>query len=296
MVAGRLTCLVLILLSAAVAATCGKDPVEPSQPSPSCASIAESSRSIVLGPDASTFTLTVNAPAGCSWTPTVSGTFLTIPSGTSAQPRGTLEVSASENTGAERTGTIVVGNAAAFVRQAAAITCVFNVTPTTPQQIPAAGGVAAIDVSVTQGKNCSWTATSPDSFLTIAGGASGVGNGSVRVTVTPNDYVARVGHLTVAGQTVTLNQGGPCRFEFQFNRDTFDVSAGAASVRTGMWDFSTRPCTPTAVSNSSFIGVGVHEYDWGYEITFIVEANPGAARTGTVTVGGLIATINQQGR
>jgi hypothetical protein len=235
MVAGRLICFVLILLSAAVASTCGKDPVEPS---PSCASIAESSRSIVLGPDASTFTLTVNAPAGCSWTPTVSGTFLTIPSGTSAQPRATLEVSASENTGAERTGTIAVGNSAASVRQAAAITCVFNVTPTTPQQIPAAGGVAAIDVSVTQGKNCSWTATSPDSFLTIAGGASGVGNGSVRVTVTPNDYVARVGHLTVAGQTVTLHPGGPCRFEFQFNRDTFDVSASAA--------FVTGACTTSA--------------------------------------------------
>jgi len=293
---GRPTCLALLLLCAATAATCGKDAVEPSQPAASCASIAESQRSIVLGEAASTFTLTVNAPAGCEWTPTISGTFLTISGGASARARGTLEVSASENTGAERTGTITVGGSTASVRQAAAIPCVFRVTPTTPQQIPVAGGDAAIDVSVTQGKNCSWTATSSDSFLTIASGASGVGNGSVRVTVIRNDYVARVGHLTVAGQTVTLNQGGPCSFAFQFNRDTFDVSAGAASVTGGLYDFSSRPCTPTAVSHSSFIGVGLHEYDWGYEITFIVEANPGAARTGTVTVGGLIATINQQGR
>jgi hypothetical protein len=294
---GRLPCLVvLLLLSAAAAATCGKDPVQPSQPSPSCASIAESSRSIVLGPDAITFTVAVNAPAGCSWTTTVSGTFLTLSGGTSAQPRGTFEVSASENSGAERTGTITVGTSTASVRQAAAIPCIFNVAPITLPQFPTAGGDAAIDVSVLQGKNCAWTATSSHSFVTIASGASGVGNGSVRVTVTPNDSAVRVGQLTVAGQSVTVDQNGPCRF--LTNHTTFNVPATASQRLTTVWP-SVGPwdCPRTAASNSAFIQARILGCsDSGCQVEFTIDANFGAARTGTATVGGVTVTFNQDGR
>jgi hypothetical protein len=288
---GRLTCPVLILLSAAAAATCGKDPVEPSQ-SPNCASIAESQRSIVLGPDASTFTLTVTAPAGCTWTPAVSGTFLTIPSGAPAKARGSLEVSASQNTGAERTGTITVGNSTASVRQTAPA-CEFRVTPSV-LSFPDNGGGAAIDVALIRGGTCPWTATSTDEFVTLPGAASGIGTGSLSVAVDRNLDVARVGQLAVAGQSVTVNQTGPCRYE-SYRSTTFNIPADGA---TEVWLLLVSPwyCSPTLVSHSAFIHARVNCSDFGCQVTFTVDANPGPARTATFTAGGIIATVNQAGR
>jgi hypothetical protein len=291
-IVGRLTCLVLLLLSAAAAATCGKDPVQPSQPSASCASIADSSRSIVLGPDASTFTVTVNAPAGCSWTTTVSGTFLTLSGGTSAQPRGTLEINASENRGAERTGTITVGNSTASVRQTAPA-CEFRVTPSV-LSFPDNGGGAAIDVALIRGGTCPWTATSTSEFVTFPGAASGIGTGSLSVAVDPNLDVARVGQIAVAGQSVTVNQTGPCRYE-SYGGTTFNIPADGA---TEFWWLgpSAWYCSARVESHSAFIHARVNCADTGCQVTFTVDANPGPARTGTMTAGGITATINQAGR
>jgi hypothetical protein len=60
---------------------------------------------------------------------------------------------------------------------------------------------------VTAGAGCAWTAVSNAASITVTSGASGSGNGSVVFAVLANNTtVARSGTLTVAGQTVTVNQ------------------------------------------------------------------------------------------
>jgi hypothetical protein len=67
------------------------------------------------------------------------------------------------------------------------------------------GGTAAVNVSA--GSGCSWTAVSNAPFITVTAGASGTANGTVTLTVAPNTGgAARSGTVTVAGQTVTVNQ------------------------------------------------------------------------------------------
>ncbi len=73
------------------------------------------------------------------------------------------------------------------------------------QNFSGAGGTGA--VSVTTGTGCSWTASGNPSWITITGGASGSGSGTVSFTVQPNSGIyVRSATMTVAGQTVTINQ------------------------------------------------------------------------------------------
>jgi hypothetical protein len=71
-------------------------------------------------------------------------------------------------------------------------------------------GVAAASSSVTVicPSGCDWTAVSNASWLTITSGASATGNGTVNFIVAANPGAARVGTLTIAGQTFTVNQAG----------------------------------------------------------------------------------------
>jgi hypothetical protein len=62
------------------------------------------------------------------------------------------------------------------------------------------------NIGVSAGSGCGWTAVSNASFIIIASGTSGAGNGTVTLNVTPNTGAARTGTVTIAGQTVTISQ------------------------------------------------------------------------------------------
>jgi M6 family metalloprotease-like protein len=72
--------------------------------------------------------------------------------------------------------------------------------------IDAAGGSGSVGVT-SSWSNCPWTAASNAAWITISGGASGAGDGTVTFTVEANTGAARSGTLTIAGQTFTVNQG-----------------------------------------------------------------------------------------
>jgi hypothetical protein len=61
---------------------------------------------------------------------------------------------------------------------------------------------------VTAGAGCAWTAVSNVPWITISGGASGTGNGTVSYTVAP--YTGRPknrnGSITIAGLNFTVKQ------------------------------------------------------------------------------------------
>jgi hypothetical protein len=86
--------------------------------------------------------------------------------------------------------------------------CVFGVAPTNITA-SSAGGAVDITVTVADGRNCAWTAASGSPFVTVASGGSGTGNGQVSIAVSENTDVSRTGTLTIAGQTVFVNQGAP---------------------------------------------------------------------------------------
>lgn len=84
--------------------------------------------------------------------------------------------------------------------------CNYSINPTSATY-DSTGGSGSVDVTTMTG--CPWTAVSNDSWITVTGGASGNGNGTVDYTVDANpDANQRIGTITIAGQTFTVTQSG----------------------------------------------------------------------------------------
>ena len=72
------------------------------------------------------------------------------------------------------------------------------------REIPASGGVFSVDVEADS--SCDWSARTFGDFLSVESDASHNGTGRVRYRVGANDGGARVGYVTVAGETVSVFQ------------------------------------------------------------------------------------------
>jgi len=70
--------------------------------------------------------------------------------------------------------------------------------------IPITGGTGTIVVACDAGY--SWTATKNVAWITITGGSSGTGNGTVSYSVAPNSGASRSGAITIDGKNFTIAQ------------------------------------------------------------------------------------------
>ena len=79
--------------------------------------------------------------------------------------------------------------------------CQFSVSPTS-LKLP--GGPATARVNVVAPSGCLWNASSQSGWLTVS--SQGAGIGAAEVLATPNTGVTRTGFVTVAGQSITIEQ------------------------------------------------------------------------------------------
>jgi hypothetical protein len=147
----------------------------------------------------------VAAAADCAWTATSSLLWVTITAGASGTGPGAADLAVAANVGPARSGTLMVAGRTITVNQASG--CTFAINPTSAA-IPAAGGTAS--VTVTAGAGCAWTAERDPqaTWIVVSSGASGVGDGTVQLTIAANGTGAppRTGTVTIAGLTFTINQ------------------------------------------------------------------------------------------
>ncbi len=81
--------------------------------------------------------------------------------------------------------------------------CAATLSPT-GQTFGPPGGTGTVQVTAPDG--CRWTATSNDIWVTITGGASGTGNGTVSYTVASNAGGSRTATLVIANRNFTVSQ------------------------------------------------------------------------------------------
>ncbi|HZP48138.1 MAG TPA: phospholipase D-like domain-containing protein [Vicinamibacterales bacterium] len=253
-------------------------------------SLTPSTQAFDASGGSATLTLTASDPS-CGWTATSSDpSWLTVTSSASGSGNALVSVSAAANGAAARSATVVVGGQTFTATQAAAA-CSYAISPS--NQLLAAGGGTAT-VSVTTGSWCSWTAASNDTtgWLTITGGASGTGNGTVSLGAAPNGGAARSATATIAGQTFTANQSGAnCTFAITPASQTMANGGDTASiaVTTGSWCTwaanSSDPSWLTVAGPSAGTGSGT--------VTVNAAPNPAGARSATVTIGDQIFTASQ---
>jgi hypothetical protein len=112
---------------------------------------------------------------------------------------------AANPTSSVRTGTLLVAGQILTVTQAAG-SCTYSVSPTSFAIDPLS---TSRTLSVVTGTQCTWGASTVETWITITNPGAGVGISSVTFSVTANGAATqRVGTLTVAGQAVTVTQAG----------------------------------------------------------------------------------------
>ncbi len=164
------------------------------------------------------------AASDCQWAANSNVSWITITSTANGSGNGTVSYSVGANTGPARSGTITVGSQTFTINQSAG--CVFTLSSAS-QGFGASGGSGT--VGVTCGGGCTWQATSNVSWVAITAGSSGNGNGTVNYTVDTNaSGSSRSGTLTIAGQTVTIDQS-PAR-TIQFSSPSYTVNEGDGRV------------------------------------------------------------------
>jgi hypothetical protein len=167
--------------------------------------------------------------------------------------------------------------------------CTFSVVPAN-QSIAQAGGSGT--ESVTAGSGCGWTAASNASWLTITSGQNGSGPGTVGFTVAVNtSNSSRSAKLTVAGRDIPFTQSGvSCTVGVSPTSQSIAASGGTGSSSVT----SPTGCGWTATSDASWVTITSGATGTGTgTVSYLVAANSGLRRTGTLTVGGQTATIVQ---
>jgi uncharacterized protein (TIGR03437 family) len=134
-----------------------------------------------------------------------------------------------------------------FLKIESGAACTYTVAASS-QQFAAAAGLGSISVTAPSG--CTWTAASNSTWITISSGTSGSGSGGLTFSVAANTGAARTGSISVAGQSLTINQAG--------------TTGGGGS---GTLTIATNSSLPSAVVGSAYTTTlvasgGVPPYSW----------------------------------
>jgi len=241
-----------------------------------------------LGNTGGNVTVTVSGAAGCAWTAVSNDTWITVTAGAAGVGPDTVTLSVASNTGTgSRTGTVTIGTNPFTVTQAGT-PCSFTLSSTS-QSFPAAGGTSTVNVTTTA--NCTWSATSGSSWVTLSNGSNRTGSGSVGITAAANQTTqSRTATLTIAGKSfVVTESAGTCGYTVA--PLTVTVPPGGGSGTISVTTLST--CAWTSTSGTSWISLTGSRTGSG-SASYTVGANSGTAtRSATVTVAGVAVRFDQ---
>jgi hypothetical protein len=146
---------------------------------------------------------------------------------------------------------------------------------------------------VTAPSGCPWKAETDDAWITITGGDSGTGNGTVSYSIGVNAGPgSRTGTITIANIAFTVNQAAPCTYSIAPTSVVFPSTGGEEAINI------TAPsdCSWTAVASDSWIEITSAASGTGNGIvTYVVRDNlEERIRVGTITIAGRTHSIYQQ--
>lgn len=221
----------------------------------------------------------------CSWTSVSSVAWISITAGGSGSGNGPVAYSVARNDATEaRAGTLTIAGQSHTVTQQGkpATVCSYELSP----------GGANVGLEETRGTfavtapaDCAWTAASNASWLTVTGGGSGNGSGTVAYLVERNRSIdGRTAAITVADKTFTLQQNGDGSLcQYSVAPVAFDACMPASAVSATVT--APQGCTWTAVPNASWLTIASGSSGSGTgSITITLTDNYDAPREGIVMV------------
>jgi hypothetical protein len=240
-----------------------------------------------VGSGGGSVTVTITGDQSCGWTASSNAPWITIGSAPNGNGNGTVRLDVAANAEGPREGTASVAGQSVVVRQGGG--CTIGLNPT-EQNVPAAGAPGAFSIS-TAG-SCAWAANPTVDWIAITSEPNGAGPATVQFAVAPNVGGARTGSISVSGQVFTIRQDGGCSITVAPEAIPAPAGGGAfpISVNGGPG------CAWTAASDVPWIAIREGQSGSGQGVVQIdVQANAGAARTGTLSVAGRAVRVSQEG-
>lgn len=164
-----------------------------------------------------------------------------------------------------------------------------GVLTTSSQAVPIGGGSYATTYTPPAGLACSGFAThSVPSWITGIP-AGGGGMTTMNYTVASNPGGPRSAHIRIGENWLDVSQAGTCNYAVS----PTTVSASGATSTLGVNVNVNSGCAWTATTTTPWITLTSATGNGNGVVWFDVAANTGAARSGTITVGGKTITVNQ---
>jgi hypothetical protein len=173
--------------------------------------------------------------------------------------------------------------------------CTFTVSATGMTAAPS-GQAGSVTVTASA-SSCTWTAASDSGFVEAAP-TGGTGSGTVSLTVAANTGAARTATVTIGGQAYTVSQAAappppPPSCTFIVSPSSTSV-AGAAGSYTAALVASGNSCSWGATDTVSWIALGTTSGAGTASVSYTLSKNnSGAARSGTITIGGRTLAVTQ---
>jgi len=159
--------------------------------------------------------------------------------------------------------------------------------------VGASGGALTLLV-VPQDQTCTWSVSNLPSWITAAP-TTGIGPGTVTLTVAANTGALRSGSGTVNGAAFMVNQSPPaasCSYVISPSTQSFPASGGLGTIAVTagsgcVWTVGTPPPWVIWTGPTSGSGSGM--------VSFSVTANTGAVRSASLQIANLMANVDQNG-
>lgn len=276
--------------SRASTVTIAGQPLSISQSGIGCTySLTSTGSSVAFSGTVSPISVSMNTPVGCSWTTNPGPNWITVVSGSSGTGPGPIQLSVAANSStSDRAASVLIGGQPFLITESS-LPCSFSLSSDNPVQ-PAGGGSGTVGVTAA-GSSCTWLASSNVPWITPST-SFGSGTGSLGFTVSANsNALARAGTLTVAGQNITVNQGGiSCSYSLQ--SPSAVMPAIGASSAVGV--LSASGCAWNASTSTPWITIPNPNGSGSQNLQFSVGANGTASdRAGTITIAGITFPVTQ---
>jgi sugar lactone lactonase YvrE len=224
------------------------------------------------------------------WTATANASWLHLsPANQSGTNSATVTFTFDANAGGTRTGTLTIAGQTLTVIQAGSTYVATSVSNAYVDPTPKFESDTAVSdtlppvVPSTQNLTGTNAPTSDQPWLTI----TGVANGVVSFTFGTNFGGARLAHITLLGQSIPIAEpvlGASTRFD--------GPAAGTDSIVLGV---ATGTPAWTATANASWLHLSTTNGLGSSTLIFNIDANTGATRSGTMTIGAQTLTVTQAG-
>lgn len=258
--------------------------------------------------DSATGTVTVSAAAPCAWSAASDVPWVTVTAGAQGTGDGAVLYAVARNTDIpDRYGNLLVaGRTIALTQAGDTGGCQYSVAPI---EFNACMSVAnELTTTMTTQPSCPWTATPGTSWLTVTGGASGSGPGSIRFRVADNWDPPRDGVVMVrwptptAGQNLRVSQAG-CFYSVNPAAITVGAAGGPgafdviqSAVPNTCGGATQDACLWTVQADVPWITLSRTSGRGDDRVSFTVAPNTtGTARTGLIRVRDKTVVISQPG-